>query len=321
MRRAGITLKTALECLGKPGHQTAFLRQVLGPLANPFALTWLPVTPQDAPTAEIRTVEQSNLPTRGSGLHPGNSTDNVDGPEGQFHHISIEPQGEVFYVRDTPTPSPEITMTAGNAATIVKARVELLMGNARPRSFDLDIGAGAEFSVKAQRVLSITPLVPDPADTIGIAGRPLTLAFSAVILTTIYCGPYPTPCCMRQRYTQAFDLGSAGETTALMPVMPAARDAQLLLGNEITVAGAADLTFLYVFNPEIDSSTTPETFTAPPIVAQYGILPAFQVVLGTVTVPVGESSTPMVPIPNGANAIQINNADGGTASIVQYLNV
>ncbi len=319
--RARIPLRAALACLGNRPHQTAFEFQIIGPRANPFALNWFPVTPQDAPTAQVLTVDQRNLQQLGDGLHPGDTADTEDGPEGLFHHISIEPLGEVLFPFGTPHPDPVITQQVGNAATLLKARVSLLMGNARERSFDLDIGAGAEFAVKAQRVLDITPLVPDPNDPLPTRVGADGDSFSVVILTTIYCGLYPTPCCMRQRYTQPFDLGTAGVTSAVMPVMPAARDAMLEISPATVGAGQADLTFIYAFAPEIDTTTDPPTFIQTPIVAAYGTPSYAFVTLGSVTISNGESSTPMVPIPNGANAILFNNSAGGTGSVIQFLNV
>jgi hypothetical protein len=301
------------DCLIPP-HLDAFEFQVVGPFANPFALNWLEI-PQLA-GAQILTATPGQLPTRGQGLHPGDSTSNPEALHGLFHHISIEPLGEVFFLRGTPVPPASLVVGSGNAATTTKARVHLLMGNARERSFDLDIGAGVEFAVKADRVLDVVPLVPD--DTTG--GRTVSVdSFTAVIVTTIYCSQYPTPCCMRQRYTQVFDFSSVN--TAVMPVMPAARDAELLVDAATVGPGQATIQFIYMIAPEVDATTDPPTFTQPPITASYGAPASPFVVIGSATILQGESNTAIVPIPNGANAIIVSNSGGGFASLVQYLNV
>jgi hypothetical protein len=302
------------DCLIPP-HLDAFEYQVVGPFANPFALNWVEI-PQLA-GAQILTATPGQLPTRGQGLHPGDSTSNPEALHGLFHHISIEPLGEVFFVRGTPVPPASLVVGSGNAATTTKARVHLLMGNARERSFDLDIGAGVEFAVKADRVLDVVPLVPDDSGTGALSAD----SFTAVILTTIYCGQYPTPCCMRQRYTQVFDFSVRAVNSAVMPVMPAARDAELLVDTATLGPGQATMQFIYAFAPEVDATTDPATFTQPPITAAYGTPTYPFVVIGSATIVQGESSTAIVPIPNGANAIIVSNSSGGIASLVQYLNV
>jgi len=292
---------------------------VVAPVANPFLLDWVPpgyrrqgpIVPgsgyHDVVAPQIGILQQ-----RGYSLHSGDQTNNPQ-PVGVWHHVSISALESYPPLGTTLTQEGGIDAGAvealGNSASILKARIRLMMGNSRERSFDFDIGAGVEFDVRAYAVLGIDVLIPNPAGPGGVPEDllPNLTALATIITTAVYCSASNSTHRVPLTYTQSFGLSGEGADVAAMPVMAAAREAQLLFESEAAAAGT-ELVFGFTpTNPILPTELAP-TF------------PFIEV--GSVAVPAGQAGTPLTLIPGSANVLIIRGASGSiTASIVQTLNV
>ena len=270
-----------------------FERQVIAPVANPFATRWVPAgTPQPDGIGEVRPVtgQQDVTHIGGGSLHPGDSNGSDLRPS--WHHVTIDQIGEALFDPAGEVPSADVSQSLGNTATLLKGRITLAVGNARRQTIDFDLLAGLDFSVAAQHVLSIEALVPDPESIDPDASPPdlPTLSLATTVCTGVYCGLAPRGTRMTLTYSQVFFL--AGERIAFMPVVPAAREVEVLVTQPAVAANSVVVDFLYVLeNPLIAQASN--TF-APN---------AFLV--GSVNVPIGAMSTPRVTIPGNCNMIRV----------------
>ncbi len=302
-----------------PPLPSAFDILVVAPVANPFLLEWVP--PGERRQGPIvagsgyHDVVHPRLGTsqlRGYSLHPGDQTNNPQ-PVGTWHHVSIEPRESYPPLGTTLAQPGGIDASAveslGNAASILKARIKLAMGNSRTRSFDFDIGAGVEFDVRCYAVLGIDVLIPNPNGPGGVPEdlAPYLTALATIFTTTVYCSASNSHHRHPLTYTQSFTLAGEFTDVAAMPVMPAAREAQLLLESAAVAAGA-----------ELIFGFTPTNPIDPTVIA-----PVFPYVeVGSVAVPAGGSVTPLTLIPGDANVLVIRGVAGAAlATIVQALNV
>ena len=87
-----------------------------------------------------------------------------------------------------------------------------------------------------------------------------------------------------------------------MPVMPDARDVIVMTDVE----GPLTVDMVYVFgNPILADNAQPATFAT----------------IASITIPAGETSSPIVPIPGNVNAFSMSSASGATqVTVVQILN-
>lgn len=295
---------------------------VLG-LANPFALRWVPIDTVVGITGigpggtagEIFALgRQVPILNNSNELHPGDGgakTENV----GRWHHISISVEGEVIFPSAAPVDNPE--RIPGNHATILKARIKLMMANSRTRTFDIDIGAGVEIDVKCRAVVSITALVPDPSsipDAIPDGLVP-TLTFAVSIVTCITCAAVPQGYKMPVTYSQVFWLGVDDVNSAFMPIVSDAREIELFISSTIapiapavSPAGSVVGDFVYVPTSQLIPSLT---------------LPAAFAPMGEITSAPGQGQTLRSIIPGNVNGIIVANGVGtpSAVNVVQILNV
>ena len=285
-----------------------FERQVIGPIANPFALNWVPAGSMGASGERIGeyrpvTGQQDVRQIGGGSLHPGDSNGSDLRPS--WHHITMEPIGEAFFAPGEDPPNADEVVSLGNTATILKARIRTTVGNARVHTLDFDVLAGVDFSVAAQHVLSVEALVPDPASIIASPPGILESSFSAVVCTGVYCGLPPRGSRMTLTYTQPFYLAS-GAALGIMPVVPGAREVEILVDSISAEPGGVVLEFLEILaNPIVPSYTDPAAGTF--------------FTLGEVNMPAGASNTTRVTIPGQANAMRISSSLGDVASVVTII--
>lgn len=239
----------------------------------------------------------------GWSLHPGDQTENPQ-PVGVWHHVSIEPR-EALLPPGTTIEGLDASAVEshGNRATMLKARIKLQMGNTRTRDFDFDVGAGVDFDVRAYAVHGIDALIPDPLGG-GLTPEDIVanpFALGTIFTTACYCSDTDSHGKNPLTYTQSFLIGETGLT---MPVMPAARDV-IVMSDTV---GPLELDMVYVFgNPILPANAGP---SAP------------FVVIASLTIPAGSTTSPIIPIPGNVNAFTIAGAEGATqVTIVQILNL
>ena len=167
-RRAMAALATefrGMAALMSATTMLGFERQIIAPVANPFALRWIPAGSLEGgttPIGETRPVtgQQDVRHIGGGSLHPGDS--NASDLRPAWHHVTIDQIGEAFFDIGADPPSADVSQSLGNTATLLKGRIRITVGNAREQIIDFDILAGIDFSIAAQHVLSIEALIPDP---------------------------------------------------------------------------------------------------------------------------------------------------------------
>jgi len=309
-----------------PNLQTSIERQILAPVANPFALNWVPagsfLPGTQTKVGQTRPVNgQNSVVHIGDGsLHPGDQP-NLPATAGRhtygsWHHIVMEPIGEVFF--DVPVdetfpgsspPTSDQGLTNGNTATLLKARATLMMGNARKQTIDFDILAGVDFSLACFHVIDIQALVPDPTSIPAtLPDLPADRSIATVISTAIYCGLPPRGSRQTLSYSQLFFLGQ--ENVAEMPVVPAAREVEIFTDQPAAAANSIVIDFLYALhNPLVAQSTNTMSTDVIP--------------LGGVNVPIGSRSSLRVTIPGQTNLIRVTQSGlpNLTVNIVQLLKI
>ena len=212
-----------------------FERQIIAPVANPFALQWVPAgTPRTAPIGETRIVTGQDHTHIGDGmLHPGNSR--ADDLRPVWNHVTIDQIGEVFFDPATQEiPSANTSQTLGNSATILKGRIKISVGNAREQIIDFDLLAGVDFSVAAQHILAIEALVPDPASIVSSPPDIPIRSLATTVTTGVFCGLPPRGSRQCLTYSQVFFLTE--ERMAFMPVVPAAREVEVFVDQPAVAA-------------------------------------------------------------------------------------
>jgi hypothetical protein len=243
---------------------------------------------------------------QGAEIHPGNTAIGQYAA-GVWHHVSIAVDGELR-TENGVSPDAATIDSTGWRASILKARITLMMGNSRQRSFDFDIGAGVEFDIKAQAVQSIEVLVPDPA---GIVTQPddVTRQVNTILMSTVYCEPSAGRHA-RLTYSQPFWITGAF-TEWWMPVMPNASEVMLQVEDAAAAAVIARAELVDVSSGALINPT----YGPPPTVSSYSVL-------GGVAVPPNSSSSPRVPL-GQANAIRVVVAAPAPSvvNVVQILDV
>ncbi len=300
--RAMAALMSATTMLG-------FERQIIAPVANPFALRWVPAGSMVGGTkiGETRPVTgQQDVVHIGDGsLHPGDS--NAADLRPAWHHVTIDQIGEVFFDPTTQdVPSADVSQSLGNTATLLKARVTIAVGNARKQVFDFDILAGVDFSLAGLHVLSVEALVPDPTSIISSPPDVPVLSLATTVCTGVYCGLAPRGTRLPQTYSQVFYLSE--ELMAFMPVVPGAREVEIFSDMPAAAANSILADFLYVLENPLEAQASNTYAPA-----------AF--VVGSVNVPVGSYSSARVAIPGNANMIRVTTSGltNPTINIVQFL--
>lgn len=279
--------------------------QIIAPNANPFALGWVPAgsNVNGVKIGETRQVNGRNITSIGSGsLHVGDS----DGADlrPSWHHVMMEPRGEVFFDPDAEIPTSDESVSLGNTATLLKARIEIAIGNGRRQSVDFDILAGVDFSLAALHVLKIEALVPDPSSIPEVPPDVPTRSIATVVSTGVYRGLPPRGSRQTLTYSQVFFL--VGELQAFMPVVPAAREVEIFCDQPAVANNSLVVDFLYMLGNPIATTVS----ATPPFTDFY--------MVGSVNVPINARNTARVTIPGQANVIHVT-ASGLTSPIVNIV--
>jgi len=241
-------------------------------VADPYALRWIPVNTIIPGVFVGERLSVGRTLVNGDNLHPGDSGMPSIGQIVQWHHVSISVTNNTVYPVDAPVENPE--QRNSDDATILKARVTLLMGNARTRTFDIDIGSGREFDVRCKAVESIVALVPDPTSLPPIRPAPLLAGdfrFATTIVVSIYCGCEPQGYRAPLSYTQAFFFGVGSAARFTMPVMSAAHEFEVssTLGLPLVATMAMALYQPVVAMTTVDPAVIElSSFTADPGITQ-----------------------------------------------------
>lgn len=235
--------------------------------ANPYLTRWVPASTElniggtIRPAGEILALGRTIPILDGSdAIHPGDGGIFSPGPT-LWHHVSIGVTSDVIYPTDAPITNPE--QIPGNRATLLKARITMMMGNSRTRSFDFDIDSGVEFDVRCKSIVGITALVPDPTAIPTFTPPELigqSFQFATTVVVTILCASTPQGYKNPLRYSQAFF--TQGEDPVLMPIFRDTDEVLLMTDTPDASSGSVDGTFIYAYeSPLLAGGPIPTIFS------------------------------------------------------------
>lgn len=237
---------------------------------------------------------------------------------GRWQHVSVSVNGELWTpLADEPLTASRIQQ-AGQLASALKMRMQIAMGDARPRAIECDVGAGFQADICCYGFNSIEVLVPDPSEDARPDPAPSPvgdtlpdLKIESVITVAAYCTA-GVPQGFRQPLIWSCPVYLDGnQTEFFVPRQRGAIEIEAVTMDQQAAADGLLVEFLSVPGADLLPFAT---YTAPPS----------YFVVGAIGVPGGQHRIPRTLIPADANAFRVTESvgdDDTIANLIQVLEV